>query len=504
MTANPNQAKPRRFFAWSDLGLVIGLALLAYVLSRYPLGEVYDACRRIGPLVLVTPVIALGWHACNTSAFSVLLDDQVPWRSLLWNRLVGDGYNHLLPLAGIGGEPFKLRHLTHWLPSDRIVAALIRDRVIESSFGLLFTGTCLALTQHHYALPTALRTALWAFIGVCFVLGLSAFAVVSSRLPGRAGAVVGRWLGATELSRLERLPLSSLLRCLAWHFPARVLGLVEVGVMFWLLDLPVDLAAVAFCDNFLNAGGFVGFAIPQGIGVLEGTSAFAFQTVGYPGALSIAFALARRGRALIVSLFGIALHTLALRRGHRGRPRDDEAWEAEYRTGHWTYLDSPRELAHYAMIVGYVQQFGDKPKVLDVGCGHGRLRRLLGTMPLSRYLGIDVSSEAVKQARESFCCDVTQFEVGTFEAGPQLAEQFDFIIFNESIYYASDPIAVLRTYRGQLAAGGTLIVSIRDMRKNRRIRAAIQAHFPASHSTMVTNEYGERWHVDCHRVAPRT
>src|SRR5216110_543029 len=119
-TSQPGTPLARsRIPRWVDsLALLAGVVVLVYVLTRFPFDAVLRACIDVGPLVVVTPWIALGWFACNTSAFYVLLDRRVPWRDLLWNRLIGDGYNSLLPLGGIGGEPWKLRHLTEFVETD--------------------------------------------------------------------------------------------------------------------------------------------------------------------------------------------------------------------------------------------------------------------------------------------------------------------------------------------------------------------------------------------------
>ncbi len=484
---------PKRWRWTEAIPLVVGFGLLAYVISRYPLGEILAATRRIGPPLLLTPLVALGWHACNTSAFRVLLDGKVPWGALYWNRLVGDGYNNLLPLAGIGGEPFKLRHLSRYLPTERVVAALIRDRVIESAFGLLFTSACLAYAMGHVKLPPPLRAALWAFVGASFVIAMLAGALVLSALPGRAGQLIARWLGGGSPEAFDGLSLGQLGRVLAWHLPARLLGLVEIAILFHLLGLPVSFATVAFTDNLLNAAGFISFAIPQGIGVFEGTTVYLFGLLGFAGPIGIAFALARRGRLLIVSMLGVLLHLVTFGKV-RGRPRAATDWDAEYARGHWSYLDSTRELGHYALIAGYVHQLSEKPRVLDVGCGHGRLYKLLRGHRLASYLGIDVSTSAISQAQQ-YAEDGVEFAVGDFESKPPEGS-FDVIIFNESIYYASDPPTVFSRYVSLLPAQGIVIVSIRDMLKNRRLRKTIHLAQPPAHSSAVTNDQGERWHVD--------
>jgi len=87
--------------------LAVGAALLAYLVSCFPLADIADACAKAGPGIAITPVVAMGWFTCGARSLSNLLDGAVPLRALVHNRLVGEGYNALLPAAGLGGEPFK-------------------------------------------------------------------------------------------------------------------------------------------------------------------------------------------------------------------------------------------------------------------------------------------------------------------------------------------------------------------------------------------------------------
>ena len=73
----PELPKPRAP-RWLDVvALVVGLGLLGYVLSRFPLAPVWRACLHAGPLVLTTPLIALVWVVLNTLGMSVLVEHRV-------------------------------------------------------------------------------------------------------------------------------------------------------------------------------------------------------------------------------------------------------------------------------------------------------------------------------------------------------------------------------------------------------------------------------------------
>jgi 2-polyprenyl-3-methyl-5-hydroxy-6-metoxy-1,4-benzoquinol methylase len=134
-------------------------------------------------------------------------------------------------------------------------------------------------------------------------------------------------------------------------------------------------------------------------------------------------------------------------------------------------LETIHEVAHHSSIVGYCQyNFSDKPaSILEVGCGNGSLHeRLKKTYPYSRYLGIDASPDAIEQALtrarsasegptpETALTLFQQADPGTFTS----PEQFDVIIFRETLLALSDPLQTLQRYEPMLSPGGLIIVSL--------------------------------------------
>lgn len=184
-----------------------------------------------------------------------------------------------------------------------------------------------------------------------------------------------------------------------------------------------------------------------------------------------------------------ALHA---RRG-RGRRHAADWWERQYRNGRWRYLDSASELAHYMVIVGYVQHFHSAPAILDVGCGHGRLFQLIGRHPYGSYLGIDIAGEAVRQARE-YAAPRAEFVVADFEQYVPSA-RFDVIVFNESLYYAPEPAPLLERYAGALSDNGVIVVSMCHNWWQAPIWDAVARRFAVLHSTELTNERRQTWRV---------
>ncbi len=112
-------------------------------------------------------------------------------------------------------------------------------------------------------------------------------------------------------------------------------------------------------------------------------------------------------------------------------------WEKEFSSGRWDCLNSnPTERARSAIIGMYCQKFSPTGKILDVGCGLGTVVDFLNNSQKKKYLGLDISREALKRARKKNVnfqnVDFAKFRSKT---------KFDIIIFNEVLYYLDEGAA---------------------------------------------------------------
>jgi uncharacterized membrane protein YbhN (UPF0104 family) len=137
--------------------------------------------------------------------------------------------------------------------------------------------------------------------------GLVLLAVMITKLPGRLGAMVGRWFGGATRDP-QPLALAVARDVLGWFVATRLLMTCETALLLHAIGLPPSLRTVLLVDGALNAAGFLGFMFPQGLGVVEGTAVFLLTALGATPAAATAFALTRRGRVIGVSLVGIATH----------------------------------------------------------------------------------------------------------------------------------------------------------------------------------------------------
>src|SRR5262249_47190801 len=87
----------------------------------------------------------------------------------------------------------------------------------------------------------------------------------------------------------------------------------------------------------------------------------------------------------------------------RGGRTTQATWDRQYARGEWEGLKSVEESERYRHVADLCRLGHVRPTILDVGCGEGVLLDWLlhvtGAMP--RYVGIDLSAEAIRRARET-------------------------------------------------------------------------------------------------------
>jgi 2-polyprenyl-6-hydroxyphenyl methylase/3-demethylubiquinone-9 3-methyltransferase len=125
-------------------------------------------------------------------------------------------------------------------------------------------------------------------------------------------------------------------------------------------------------------------------------------------------------------------------------------------SGDWQGLDSPTQIPRYSKIADILRNFMVSGRVLDVGCGEAVL---LDWLPKNYiYTGIDPSAAAVNIANKRHpSAKIIHKKAEDFDS---YGELFDIIIFNEMLYYADDPIALLKKYSILLNKNGKILCSI--------------------------------------------
>lgn len=168
-----------------------------------------------------------------------------------------------------------------------------------------------------------------------------------------------------------------------------------------------------------------------------------------------------------------------------------DEWDRQYSAGRWDSLRQVGELAHNSIIAGYFRYYGNKQFILDVGCGEGALQGILGADAYARYVGVDISKEAISRARSKqtpntvFVCE----DVANFAPG----ERFQVIVFNECLYYFDDPAGTMARYENFLCDNGVFVVSMYVEKQTRRIWKMLDAPYRVEDEAKVTNGAGISW-----------
>lgn len=169
-------------------------------------------------------------------------------------------------------------------------------------------------------------------------------------------------------------------------------------------------------------------------------------------------------------------------------------WNNQFKIGHWDFLWGNDEQVRYNHIRNLLTA-GYKcaaKSILDLGCGQGNLYKYLQDDKSINYLGVDISISAIDKAIELFreaqkfvCMDLCKYE-------PQI--HYDFIIFNESLYYLEMPIAIIKRYKKFLTPKGRIIISMwYDKIKNNKLWSRIDSNFEIERQETINNGKGTSW-----------
>jgi len=316
---------PRRAANWiTAVGLVIGAALLFYILRRYRLGEILAA------------VAAAGWGILAISAyrFVCIATDAAGWRALwpgasnplriLFYRWIGEAVNSILPVAQVGGHVVRARLLGR-SQNDYVSAgaATIVDFTIgvltQAVYTVVGIGLLLRLSS---AQGNGLNEALFLALGLLVAGLVTLYMIQRGRMLPKVTLLLRKALGANLQSMAAQLHSGAqaidagvkevygrhgnLLRSISWRMLTWLLHTGETWLIMWFLGAPVSWAGALILESLGTAVRNVAFPVPAGIGAQEGGLLLLGGALGISPQLCLALSLAKRARELIVGLPALA------------------------------------------------------------------------------------------------------------------------------------------------------------------------------------------------------
>ena len=110
---------------------------------------------------------------------------------------------------------------------------------------------------------------------------------------------------------------------------------------------------------------------------------------------------------------------------------------------------------------GIVESMRQGIRVCDLGCAEGVALNLMAeAFPRSRFCGVDISREAIEQARRSAerknlsNVDFILSDAASLDSDPEFAGSFDYVTAFDAIHDQSRPMEALRSARAILKPGG--------------------------------------------------
>jgi SAM-dependent methyltransferase len=129
-------------------------------------------------------------------------------------------------------------------------------------------------------------------------------------------------------------------------------------------------------------------------------------------------------------------------------------------TGERTLPDVPAENYYYRRHLVVYEWTGARVaglRVLDMACGEGYGSEVLSRSARS-VVGLDANPEAHEHARLRYVRQNLSFERGLVETYGE-ADEFDAVVFLQTIEHVQDPVAVLGHFKRLLAPGGVAYIS---------------------------------------------
>lgn len=131
-------------------------------------------------------------------------------------------------------------------------------------------------------------------------------------------------------------------------------------------------------------------------------------------------------------------------------------------------------------IVKLTEGVKDGDKILDVGCGNGRLLEALGGRKIS-YLGIDNCESLIEKARERFGGMEWEFKVGDISKLGDVPEfGFDYVFCFAVLHHIPGRdlrVSALRQLKNKIKDGGKIILSVWNLWPQKRFRKEILRFF---------------------------
>jgi putative membrane protein len=317
------------------LGLLLGVAVLAWLVAHADLAELIGVFPRIGWGFLAILAVRAATILSNAAAWRCPMPrrDRPSFATFIVLRWICEAINATLPAAQIGGDVVRARLLQQRIEAPAHVIASVGAASVAVDFSLTIVAEILFTVLGFVLLAWLGSQADWWPVAACAVL-LPLFAWFSWEL------LVSRRLLAALTRRLLRVgrrrlaawlqSLDAALQLVAGRHAAMAVSLAlhlltffghafETWLTLSLMGAPTGFAAAIMLESISFAARSAAFLIPSGWGAQEATLVALAAVAGLSPDSALALGLVKRAREFAVGLPGLAAWGMAERRG-RAKP----------------------------------------------------------------------------------------------------------------------------------------------------------------------------------------
>ncbi|MFP6683043.1 MAG: lysylphosphatidylglycerol synthase domain-containing protein [Gammaproteobacteria bacterium] len=300
--------------------LLLGLALLAWVLGQANLEEIWLQVREVSFIGLLGIFIVYTlYFGADVVSWQVTFDSvemTMRWAGRLFVvRMIGEAYNNITPMASMGGEPVKawLLKTNYGIALRDSGASLVLAKTASMFSLVIFVAVAVYIALSHEQLGSTHKTV--AIIGLAWLifnvvvfflmqhLKLSTFTATrlgKTRFGLRLGSLVAGMQSVDEqFARFYRHHRKRLALSMGYAMMNWLLGVAELYLILNLIGHAVSWPDALVIEATVQLIRTAAFFIPAGIGVQEGGLMLACGAITGSPNVGIAAALVRRFRELV-------------------------------------------------------------------------------------------------------------------------------------------------------------------------------------------------------------
>lgn len=310
------------------VGLALGLAVFSYWIYLLGPDRILDVLLNLKGWMLLVLANSFLWQILYTEAWRVYfsnLTHTIPFWHLFKVKTCGEAVNLMTPFGFVAGDPVRVLLLQKQFGTSTRLGSVLVDRLLHSLATVSFVLVGLAFTFWHRVLITseyrwvglaiyALGVAVLAWLVYDLVKGYGFARVhrllVRLRLNRRIPKLDDRILNLNaELAGFSQKSLKPLFISFFYHFLGRVLGVVEISIIFMALVGEAHWSYALMLASLTSVTHLIFAFVPGGVGLIESLYGSFFSYFGLDPVLGFSMQLIRRLRTLFwVGVGMILLH----------------------------------------------------------------------------------------------------------------------------------------------------------------------------------------------------